>query len=160
MPSIAQSYDLGLVADIAQFSGSDAAHELLRKNGFVVADPAFKQIFEPYIKSPMTHEPSGENPRGLTLPSFITVDSAWHCRLARLAATPPHFCLGRRARCLRRPRQAVGAISRGGQGLRPVIAGWDARRLGRNPFLEAQPFSAIGLSLTFGQTAGHRKRLG
>ncbi len=33
----------------------------------MVADPAFKQIFEPYIKSP-----------SVELPSFITTDSAWH----------------------------------------------------------------------------------
>jgi hypothetical protein len=78
MSSNAQSYNLDGVADISQFTGSDAARELLRKNGFVVADPSFKQIFEPYIKSPMTGEPSDDKPRGSTLPSFITVDSAWH----------------------------------------------------------------------------------
>lgn len=78
MNAIAQPYDLDHVADIGEFTGSAAARELLRRNGFVVADPAFKQIFEPYIKSPMTSEPSAQNPQGSTLASFITVDSAWH----------------------------------------------------------------------------------
>ncbi len=78
LSSAAQSYDLDRVADIAQFTGSAPLARLLRKNGFVVADPAFKQIFEPYIKNPMTREPSDQSPRGGTLPSFITVDSAWH----------------------------------------------------------------------------------
>ncbi len=74
----AGSYDLGAVKDIGAFQGSDAARELLAKNGFVVADPAFKQIFEPYIKSPMTEQPSETNHFGSYLPSFITTDSAWH----------------------------------------------------------------------------------
>ena len=60
-------FDLEHVKDIERFAGSAAARKLLARNGFVVADPAFKQIFEPYIKSPMTG-----------LPSFITTDSAWH----------------------------------------------------------------------------------
>jgi HEAT repeat protein len=73
-----ESYDLRTVKGIEAFSGSAAARELLGKNGFVVADPAFKQIFEPYIKSPQTEEPSEKNPMGRSLPSFITTDSAWH----------------------------------------------------------------------------------
>ncbi len=60
------------------FNGSAAAKELLSKNGFVVANPAFKQIFEAYIKSPPVERPSEKNPRGSVLPSFITTDSAWH----------------------------------------------------------------------------------
>ena len=75
---LASGYDLGAVKDIGAFQGSDAARELLAKNGFVVADPAFKQIFEPYIKSPMTEQPSETNHFGSHLPSFITTDSAWH----------------------------------------------------------------------------------
>ena len=73
-----ETYDLRTVKDIEAFSGSAAARELLGKNGFVVADPAFKQIFEPYIKSPQTEESSENNPMGRSLPSFITADSAWH----------------------------------------------------------------------------------
>lgn len=77
MPALGQPYDLLHVTNMAQFSGSYAARELLRRNGFVVADPSFKQIFEPYIKSPNTGEQS-ERGFPATLPSFITVDSAWH----------------------------------------------------------------------------------
>jgi len=72
------SYDLGSTKGIQCFAGSAAAKELLAKNGFVVADPAFKQIFEPYIESPQIKEPSEKNPRGEVLPAFITTDSAWH----------------------------------------------------------------------------------
>ncbi len=73
-----ESYDLHSVKGIEAFNGSTAARELLGKNGFVVADPAFKQIFEPYIKSPQTEAPSETNDMGSSLPSFITTDSAWH----------------------------------------------------------------------------------
>ena len=73
-----ESYDLHTVKGIEAFNGSMPARELLGKNGFVVADPAFKQIFEPYIKSPQTEAPSETNPMGQSLPSFITTDSAWH----------------------------------------------------------------------------------
>jgi HEAT repeat protein len=72
-----ESYDPGKVKGIETFNGSAAAKDLLGKNGFVVADPAFKQIFEAYIKSPQTEEPSEKNWRGRSLPSFITTDSAW-----------------------------------------------------------------------------------
>src|ERR1017187_7766839 len=80
MPALVwgESYDLRTVKGIEAFSGSTAARELLGKNGFVVADPAFKQIFKPYIKSLQTEEPSETNPMGRSLPSFITADSAWH----------------------------------------------------------------------------------
>lgn len=72
------AYDLSKVRGIETFNGSTAAKELLRRNGFVVSDPAFKQIFEPYITNPQTGEPSEKNPLGSSLPSFITTDSAWH----------------------------------------------------------------------------------
>jgi hypothetical protein len=74
----AVSYDLRSVNGIETFGGSVAARELLGRNGFVVADPAFKQIFEPYIKSPQVEVRSTKNPRGSSLPAFITTDSAWH----------------------------------------------------------------------------------
>ncbi len=73
-----QAFDLAHVKGIEQFPGSAAARELLARNGFVVADPAFKQIFEPYLKSPVVEEPSETNPVPRWLPSFITTDSAWH----------------------------------------------------------------------------------
>jgi|GEM_PF-971854 len=72
------AYDLSGVKDMEAFQGSVAAKELLRKNGFVVADPSFKQIFEAYIKSPQVEEASQTNTMGRSLPSFITTDSAWH----------------------------------------------------------------------------------
>src|SRR5215831_20802794 len=78
VPVLAETYDLSGVKGIEGFSGSKAARELLAKNGFVVADPAFKQIFEPYIKSPQIERSSEKNPMGESLPSFITTDSAWH----------------------------------------------------------------------------------
>lgn len=72
-----ESYDLSKVNGMSGFKGSSEAREMLQKNGFVVADPAFKQFFEPYIKSPMVMEPSAAVPRGEVLPSYITPDSAW-----------------------------------------------------------------------------------
>lgn len=73
----AASYDLQSVNGIQAFSGSEDAKALLTKNGFVVADPTFKQIFQAYIESPQLQEPSETNPMGVSLPSFITPDSAW-----------------------------------------------------------------------------------
>jgi len=73
-----ESYDLRSVKGIDTFSGSASAKELLGKNGFVVADPTFKQIFEPYIKSPEIEAGSETNPMGVSLPAFITTDSACH----------------------------------------------------------------------------------
>jgi hypothetical protein len=73
-----ESYDLRTVKGIEVFSGSGAARDILAKNGFVVADPAFKQIFEAYIESPQVEEASEKNPMGSSLPSFVTTDSAWH----------------------------------------------------------------------------------
>ncbi len=58
------AFDLSHVDGIESFEGSAEAQQLLAGNGFVVAEPGFRQIFEPYIKSP--------------LPVFITPDSAWH----------------------------------------------------------------------------------
>jgi HEAT repeat protein len=76
--AIATSYDLQTVNGMDAFSGPAAARDLLAKNGFVVSDPSFKQIFEPYIKSPEIEKQSESNPMGRVLPSFITTDSAWH----------------------------------------------------------------------------------
>lgn len=76
-PTRAGSYDLQSVKGIQAFSGSDDARALLAKNGFVVADPTFKQIFQAYIESPGTEAPSEAHPMGVSLPSFITPDSAW-----------------------------------------------------------------------------------
>jgi hypothetical protein len=72
------AYNLTTVKGMEAFRGSTHAKELLAKNGFVVSDPAFKQIFEPYIESPQTRAPTSEDWEGECLPSFITTDSAWH----------------------------------------------------------------------------------
>jgi hypothetical protein len=56
-------YDLARVQGIEHFAGSSEARTLLAKNGFVVSDPFFRQIFEPYVEN--------------ALPVFITADSAW-----------------------------------------------------------------------------------
>jgi hypothetical protein len=58
----AQTYSL--VQGLDKFDGSTTAWHLLETNGFVVTDPGFKQIFEPYLDD--------------SLPVFITTDSAWH----------------------------------------------------------------------------------
>jgi hypothetical protein len=71
-------YELKEVRGMEAFGGSADARKILAQNGFVVADPAFKQVFEPYIKSPQVKEPSEKRPMGESLPSFITADSAWH----------------------------------------------------------------------------------
>src|ERR1700743_3444741 len=76
LPVRGESYDLRRVKGMETFAGSSGARELLGKNGFVVADPTFKQIFEPYIKSPEVEKSSENNPMGVALPSFVTTDSA------------------------------------------------------------------------------------
>ncbi len=58
----AQIYSL--VQGLDKFDGSTTAWHLLETNGFVVTDPEFKQMFDPYIDD--------------ALPVFITPDSAWH----------------------------------------------------------------------------------
>lgn len=60
----AESYRLEEVKYIENFVGSEQARALLARQGLVVTDQQFKQIFEAYI--------------GGGTPSFITVDSAWH----------------------------------------------------------------------------------
>ena len=77
LPPTVAAYDLHHVNGIQAFTGSDQARELLAKNGFVVADPSFKQIFQAYIESPQTKAPSETNWNREYLPSFITTDSAW-----------------------------------------------------------------------------------
>lgn len=73
-----KSYEPSTVKGMDAFNGSASAREILGKNGFVVADPAFKQIFEGYINSPETGKPSESAPRGTSVPLFITTVSAWH----------------------------------------------------------------------------------
>jgi hypothetical protein len=70
--AFAASQTYSLVQDIDRFDGSSAAWHLLETNGFVVADPVYDQIFEPYLDS--------------SLPPFITADSAWDTFQTLLAA--------------------------------------------------------------------------
>jgi HEAT repeat protein len=65
----AQTYNL--VQGLDKFDGSTTAWHLLEKNGFVVTDPSFKQMFEPYLDD--------------SIPFFITTDSAWHAYHVLLA---------------------------------------------------------------------------
>jgi hypothetical protein len=60
-------YDLAQVRHIDGFTGSQRAKNLLAHQGFVVTEEQFRQIFEPYL--PSSH---------VKMPTFITVDSAWH----------------------------------------------------------------------------------
>jgi uncharacterized protein DUF3160 len=62
--ALSAEFDLEKVEGSEHFKGSAASRSLLERNGFVVTDESFKQIFEPYIESP--------------LPCFITADSTWH----------------------------------------------------------------------------------
>ncbi|NUQ63000.1 MAG: DUF3160 domain-containing protein [Pirellulales bacterium] len=65
---VSPPYNLEQVRHIDGFVGSDRARAMLSRQGFVVTDQPFRQIFEPYL-SLETGDP---------LPSFITVDSLWH----------------------------------------------------------------------------------
>lgn len=61
-------YDAKNVRHLEGFTGSAEARDLLMRQGFVVTDQQFRQIFEAYL-SLDSHA---------SLPKFITVDSAWH----------------------------------------------------------------------------------
>lgn len=63
-PATDPPYDLSHVDGMNCFAGCVEAQELLAKQGFVVAAPEFRQIFEAYIQTPV--------------PVFVTPDSAWH----------------------------------------------------------------------------------
>ena len=75
-------YNLSKVEHMDEFVGSTAAKALLARNGFVVTDQQFPQVFSAYINDP--------------LPKFITTDSVWHtyhvlleegvCQLERVQA--------------------------------------------------------------------------
>jgi HEAT repeat protein len=106
-----ESYNLNDVKGIEVLAGSTAARELLQKNGFVVADPAFNQIFEPYIRSPDTGKPSDDHPEDSVLPAFITVDSAWDTYHVLLEAGVKKLEEVQSARLHRFSRQLLGAVS-------------------------------------------------
>lgn len=60
-------YDLERVRYIEGFVGSPRAKDLLSRQGFVVTDEQFRQIFSPYLPALRAG-----------MPTFITVDSVWH----------------------------------------------------------------------------------
>ena len=140
------AYDLATVKDINAFAGSAAAKALLAKNGFVVADPSFKQILEPYIKSVETGESSETNPRGTSLPSFITTDSAWHTYHVLLEEGVKDLEELQCARLRDFSRQLLAAAGQ-------PETGTDQAELAK--------FAAIGLALqdaAYGQTLGTEER--
>ncbi|MHC4405593.1 MAG: DUF3160 domain-containing protein, partial [Planctomycetota bacterium] len=61
-------YDLSRVQGGERFEGSQGARRLLERQGFVVTEKQYRQIFEAYLS---LHG-------GTPMPKFITVDSAWH----------------------------------------------------------------------------------
>ncbi len=63
-----RTYDLSYVEGGERFEGSPAARRLLERQGFVVTEKQFRQIFEAYLSL-------GPD---LPIPNFITVDSSWH----------------------------------------------------------------------------------
>jgi len=67
-PEAPQAYDLSEVAGADRLPVGNTARTLLARNGFVVTDKQFKQIFEAYIEADASEG----------LPKFITTDSAWH----------------------------------------------------------------------------------
>ena len=63
----AEGYDLAKVRHMDGFVGSARARELLARQGMVVTDLAFRQVFVPYTTHAMM----------AGMPVFITTDSAW-----------------------------------------------------------------------------------
>jgi hypothetical protein len=114
----AQIYNL--VQGLDKFDGSTAAWHLLETNGFVVTDPSFKQIFEPYLDDSM--------------PLFITTDSAWHTYHVLLAE-------GTRQLELAQSRQ-LADFSR-----RLLAAASEQAKSANRDFSDLARFAAIGLAL-------------
>ena len=114
-----QSYDLSHVDGIESFGGSGQALDLLATNGFVVAAPDFRQIFEPYIES--------------QLPVLITVDSAWHTY---------HFLLEQGIKELEFSQSAkLASFSR-----LLLAAASEQVKSGASEFVELQSCASIGLA--------------
>ena len=92
-------YDLTHVQYIERFVGSPRAKDLLSRQGFVVTDQQFRQIFEPYMPSTRA-----------TMPIFITVDSAWHTYHVLLEVGVQRLELGQ-ANLLRRFSQRLHQVA-------------------------------------------------
>lgn len=140
-PGSAVSNDLATVKGMEGFGGSKDAREILARNGFVVADPTFKQIFEPYIQSPQVQRPSDTNPTGQSLPSFITTDSAWHTYHVLLEEGVKELETMQAQRLLRFSHQLWTA----------------AREDASSDATDLRPFASVGLAL---QDEQHRKTIG
>ncbi|MFO7903139.1 MAG: DUF3160 domain-containing protein [Pirellulaceae bacterium] len=76
-----RTYDLSRVQGAERFEGSEEARRLLERQGFVVTEKQFRQIFEAYLS---LHG-------GTSVPKFITVDSAWHTYHVLLEAGVQRF---------------------------------------------------------------------
>src|SRR5580700_6158463 len=114
----AQTYTL--VQGLDRFEGSTAAWHLLEKNGFVVTDPSFKQMFEPYLDDSM--------------PFFITTDSAWHAYHVLLEEGMRQLDLAQSLRLADFSRRLCAGASE------------QAKSQGRD-FSDLARFAAIGLAL-------------
>jgi len=129
-----QPYELNHVDGIESFGGSAAAQELLATNGFVVAAPDFRQIFEPYIESP--------------LPVFITPDSAWHTY---------HFLLEQGLKEMERAQsERLAVFSR-----RLLTAASEQASNGVPEFRDLEHYASIGLAFqdaTYAASLGAEQR--
>src|SRR5580700_5117663 len=114
----AQTYTL--VQGLDKFDGSTTAWHLLEKNGFVVTDPSFKQMFEPYLDDSM--------------PFFITTDSAWHAYHVLLEEGMRQLDLAQSLRLADFSRRLCAGASE------------QAKSQGRD-FSDLARFAAIGLAL-------------
>lgn len=97
-------YDLAQIKYIEAFAGSAKAKDLLSQQGVVVTQEQFRQIFEPYKPSMRA-----------TLPTFITVDSAWHTYHVLLEEGVQQVELGQ-ARLLRRFSERLYRVAAARQG--------------------------------------------
>lgn len=94
-------YDLTQVQHIQSFAGSARAKDLLSRQGFVVTEEQFRQIFQPYLPAIR-----------VKMPVFITVDSAWHTYHVLLEEGVQQVEMGQ-ARLLRRFSERLYEVAAG-----------------------------------------------
>ena len=94
-------YDLTQVRHIQTFAGSARGKDLLSRQGFVVTEEQFRQIFEPYLPAAR-----------VKMPVFITVDSAWHTYHVLLEEGVQQVEMGQ-ARLLRRFSERLYQVAAG-----------------------------------------------
>jgi len=102
-------YDLTKVGHIQAFVGSAQAKDVLSRQGFVVTEEQFRQIFEPYLPAIR-----------VKMPVFITVDSAWHTYHVLLEEGVQQVEMGQ-ARLLRRFSERLYQITAGRKGPSQVV---------------------------------------